>query len=505
MHTKKRISSLLILVFVLLISLVTFVAWRSLASSLEKQAKVNLELKVSAISNTLETLLKRDMYLLHSIKGLFDASEVVERDEFTAFLDAINLSELYPQVNSIAYIERTPAEAVPAFETALHAAGFTDNQVSLLSTKTEYYLTKYAYLPEQTVKALGFDFASEVSRRTAAEQARDTGEISLTTPVLLVTDQKQGVAMILPLYQHGTVPDSEIARQEQLRGLLVLTLKVEKIFTSLTENLPEIALRAFDSTTAQPIPLFNNESNEFSGPNESVQVLNVGGRTWTIVFSAAAQYGLTSIEQISTWMLGLASFVITVLFLLVIWNLLRAREHAEKLADAIVRDLTESKSKFQVITEFAKDAIIMMDNLGAIILWNKAAEEMFGYQAAEVLGQNLHQIITAQPEHRDPKRLAIFGQTGKSDVLSKSLELPVRHKDGHVFTVELTISRTKINDKWHAIGIMRDISARKTSEGELKQHALEMERMNKLMVGREQKMRELKQEIKKLESKITQK
>ena len=55
---------------------------------------------------------------------------------------------------------------------------------------------------------------------------------------------------------------------------------------------------------------------------------------------------------------------------------------------------------------------------------------------------------------------------------------------------------------WHAIGIVRDITERKRQAEELKTGIAEMERMNKLMVGRELKMEELREEVRALRQRI---
>lgn len=162
--------------------------------------------------------------------------------------------------------------------------------------------------------------------------------------------------------------------------------------------------------------------------------------------------------------------------------------------------INEEKEKFKAITESAKDAIVVMDGQGKVTFWNNGAENMFGYKQGEILGLILHDFITAKKEHQNNKNILHFGQTGQAAVLGKSVELPVRKKDGSNFFVELTVSRLKLDNRWYAVGIMRDITEKKKSTDKLKKHSEELERLNRLMIDRELKMVELKKELIKLKN-----
>jgi PAS domain S-box-containing protein len=120
------------------------------------------------------------------------------------------------------------------------------------------------------------------------------------------------------------------------------------------------------------------------------------------------------------------------------------------------------------ITNAAKDAIIKINSKGAITLWNAAACVMFGYSSNEAIGQNLHQLIVPGrylPAHRDG--FPEFARCGSGYGVGKNLELIAHNKAGHEFPVELSLSSALIDDEWHAIGIVRDISERKRLETQL--------------------------------------
>jgi len=80
-------------------------------------------------------------------------------------------------------------------------------------------------------------------------------------------------------------------------------------------------------------------------------------------------------------------------------------------------------------------------------------------------------------------------------LLEKTLELSAIGKDGKEFPVELSLSAVKLKGTWNAIGLIRDITERKAALEESKKKTDELEKFNKLAVGRELKMIELKREI----------
>jgi PAS domain S-box-containing protein len=130
--------------------------------------------------------------------------------------------------------------------------------------------------------------------------------------------------------------------------------------------------------------------------------------------------------------------------------------------------LNESEARLRAITDSAQDAILMMDWQGLISYWNPAAQRIFGYSPQEAMGRDLHDLI-APARYREAYRRAFphFASTGKGAAVGKTLELEALHKDGTEVFVELSLSAIHLQGKWHSVGIMRDIGARKQAEEEL--------------------------------------
>jgi len=134
----------------------------------------------------------------------------------------------------------------------------------------------------------------------------------------------------------------------------------------------------------------------------------------------------------------------------------------------IERELRDNEARLQAITDNAQDAIVMMDHQGLISFWNPAAEVIFGYSADKAMGQNLHDLLAPQRYH--PAHHCAFPrflQCGQGQAVGKTLELEALHRGGQEISIELSLSSIYLQGHWHALGIVRDVSARKKAEQDL--------------------------------------
>jgi diguanylate cyclase (GGDEF)-like protein/PAS domain S-box-containing protein len=130
--------------------------------------------------------------------------------------------------------------------------------------------------------------------------------------------------------------------------------------------------------------------------------------------------------------------------------------------------LQRSESRIRQLNETAQDAIITIDGAGAIASWNSAAQRTLGYEASEVIGKQVHEVM-APARFRavaDPAMHG-FSQTGAGAALGRTTELAARRKDGTEIAIELSLTGALVGSEWQAIGILRDISTRKAAEHQI--------------------------------------
>ncbi len=136
--------------------------------------------------------------------------------------------------------------------------------------------------------------------------------------------------------------------------------------------------------------------------------------------------------------------------------------------DTARQQILEREGQLQAINHAAQDAIIVLDSGGKILLWNPAAQGIFGYTETEVAGLDLHGLL-APPEQAagSQKGLEHFRTTGDGPIVGQVVELEAVHKSGHRVPIELSVSGFRHRGAWYSVGIARDISERKRNARDL--------------------------------------
>ena len=111
------------------------------------------------------------------------------------------------------------------------------------------------------------------------------------------------------------------------------------------------------------------------------------------------------------------------------------------------------------------DGIITIDEQGHIESFNKACEAIFGYAAAEVMGQNI-KILMPEPYHAEHDGyLNNYRTTGLPKIIGTAgREVSARRKTGEVFPIDLSVSAFTIDGVRHFSGVVRDITKAKQAE-----------------------------------------
>jgi len=134
----------------------------------------------------------------------------------------------------------------------------------------------------------------------------------------------------------------------------------------------------------------------------------------------------------------------------------------------LIRRLKAEKRRFSTILDTATDAVISIDKNHRIILFNAAAQRIFGYSSEEVLKKDLNILIP--PQYGDHYRfVGRFLETRTPQVIGKNLKLTAFRKNGEEFPIELGLSFHETEEDITFTAIIRDISTQKQLEKKLLQ------------------------------------
>jgi PAS domain S-box-containing protein len=161
--------------------------------------------------------------------------------------------------------------------------------------------------------------------------------------------------------------------------------------------------------------------------------------------------------------------------ILILWNsgLLQSADLKRQQAQT---QLDQSEERKATILDTSLDGIITIDHTGQVLEFNPAAEKIFRYAEAEVLGKEMSQlIIPPSLRERHRKGLANYLATGVGPVLGKRIEMTGMRADGTDFPVELSITLNAGSELPIYTGFVRDITERKQMEAALRRVHEELE------------------------------
>ena len=141
------------------------------------------------------------------------------------------------------------------------------------------------------------------------------------------------------------------------------------------------------------------------------------------------------------------------------------------ITDRKVADIARRSSdlKFSGIVSSAMDAIVSVDESQHVVLFNSAAEKMFGYAAAEMIGKSIDTLIPEQYRPAHSEHVRAFGETGvTSRAMGRLGAIYGRRSDGTQFPIEASISQINTNGERTYTVIMRDITERRRAEEALR-------------------------------------
>jgi len=129
--------------------------------------------------------------------------------------------------------------------------------------------------------------------------------------------------------------------------------------------------------------------------------------------------------------------------------------------------LAASEADLNAVMEYALDAVVRMNSAGRITDWTGQAYTVFGWTRDEVIGRLLADVIVPEGyREAHAQGLARLLSTGQAHILNKRVEIEGLHRDGHVFLIELTVSRLSSSAGVEFNAFIRDISKRREREKE---------------------------------------
>ncbi len=483
------------------------VVWKK--EQLVAEAEVRFKFHEQAVKEFVAARAKFAIYGLNGARGLFAASQTVDRSEFRAYVESRDMAREFVGVRGFSYIERVLRPNVDAFVAAEQADGSPQFAVRQLEDKSheDLYIVKFMEPAATNPGVQGLDIGSEAIRRAAAQSAVDAGEPHISSAITLVQDQHRtpGVLLFVPVYANGAQPKTVSERRAALKGLLSAPLVMSELLTgmpSARDGLVDFEL--FDDKGALLFDSDWHSSGSDARPNSSVadrrfstvQKFTLAGSDLTLRVNSTSAFDSKVTGDTLTTIFALGCLLSVVLSLLLRQRLigqqlaetralemtkdLRAEIEVRKQVESELREAEEGAQALMnelTLQKYALDehAIVATTNVqGRITYVNDKFCAISGYTRSELLGQDHSVLNSGKHPHGFFKamyRTVAVGKTWRDEICNKA-------KNGELYWVDTTIVPVMGSDgkPEQYLAIRSDITMRKQVELDLIQHQLQLEK-----------------------------
>ncbi len=135
---------------------------------------------------------------------------------------------------------------------------------------------------------------------------------------------------------------------------------------------------------------------------------------------------------------------------------------------------TVSDVRLDSLLNTAVDGIILIDDAMRILVFNSACEQLFGYEADDVLGENIAMLMPQDYAYEHDGYVNHYMDTGERRIIGIGREVRGKHRDGSDFPLELSVGEALTPAGRQFVGIVRDLRPRKAVERRLNQLQAEL-------------------------------
>jgi PAS domain S-box-containing protein len=293
--------------------------------------------------------------------------------------------------------------------------------------------------------SLGFDMSIDPSRRLAIELARDSG-----SPRTAMTREGASAATPLnvsfwPIYDTTAVPATVAERRAHLRGYVVGLFRVVDTLNAAIADTPDIPEtinfyvsndpgEAAADSSFRFVATYSPTENTVRAAEAPVPLATAAysfshsfdfrGQRWRIesLFSPDAVAAERSVGPLTILIAGL---LMTTLLAAYALSGIRRLSVVRTLVGQRTAELRQTNIKLEALIDASPYAIVCLDAERRVILWNAAAERLFGYTDEEIIGQPYPLVMPDEREEFDIR----FKRLAAGEVL-RNLASHGRHKDG---------------------------------------------------------------------------
>jgi PAS domain S-box-containing protein len=432
--------ALILPILMLLISLfLTYHTYNTTRIKLEKNTQTYFDFRVREATNLINSHMYTSQQVLYGTRGLFQASNTVERDEFKRYIAALDLTENYPGIQVVGFSLIVPSAKKTQHIASIRSEGFPDYTIWPEGQRKTYIpITYLEPFTNRNLPAFGYDMFSEPVRHAAMQKAIDSGKPQLTGKTKLIQEESNkdltGFLMYMPIYFKDTNSDTVAERRQHIMGWVYSSYRISELMDGIFgEYAKDLDIHIYDSESISHEALMydsNPLSQATTNELEATQRLQLTDHAWTVVIRPTLS--MTSrINAISPTLIASIGIIISVLLSLLVWFLATGRQRALNSAAEMNKELTAERQRLSNIIEGT--------HVGTWE-WNiQTGEAVFNDYWADIIGYKLSELEPASIEtwsnlvHPDDLKRSkeLLEKHFSGELGFYKYEFRMRHKDGH--------------------------------------------------------------------------
>ncbi|MEW6637051.1 MAG: CHASE domain-containing protein, partial [Actinomycetota bacterium] len=370
-HLRRAWPSYGVLAVSLLLSVL---AWRYVAQTVEEQNRVRFEETVRATESAIDR--RTDAYLdaMFGARALFFASDSVMRREWESYVEGIEPGQRFEGLQALGYAAKVTPESRERFVREARSLGVSGADLEAgRGGRVSFPVLFIGPSDGANETLLGENLRADPQDMEAMARARDTGRPEATGLAYIRTEAPpgsgadlrllKGFTVYLPVYREEREPETVTARREALRGFVFGKFKVAEIppFGGSTAKVgglldgvfdpsfdPGIDFEVYDGSVGAGSLLYDEDGVRRAGDEEERSLfeterrIEVAGREWTLYFSTLPAFEQNAQRDLPLFVLANGIAVSFMLFGIT-WMLVRSRTHAERAR----RDLEDANRELE--------------------------------------------------------------------------------------------------------------------------------------------------------------
>lgn len=325
-----------IVVFVVLLAF-AYISYQNARQTLNFQRAQVIDQRLTAIEDVITQRMDENGNMSRAGTALFDGSEAVTETEWAAFFARFNVGERYEGITSIGYAPVVKNGEEAEFLQILKDQGEVNANITPLGTRSEYTPVMFIQAFNGAAGVVGYDMFSSPERKIAMDRARDTGRVTVTDSLSLVSSNQLGAVLYAPVYVRGMPLNSIAERREAIKGYAFTGVKIDQLLGSVLpeedrENLGMVVSEVRPNNLPKQTYSTVNKGDAKKLQHVKSSEIEIYGKRWQVtLYAGNAIVSDTERERPSTILAG--GIAISIIASIAVFLLIQYRTRSFALAE----------------------------------------------------------------------------------------------------------------------------------------------------------------------------